>query len=336
MKTISTIWSAVAAVTVVALAVFAPTTLAQTGRVGGGASEASGDNSLRVSPVKNEISAKPGESKKTTIYIQNVSTVALTLKPVSNDFVADSNEDGSPSIIFDDNEYAPTHSLKRFMQPVPNITVGPGERKAVEVTINIPHNAQAGGYYGAVRFAPVLPDGTTSVSIEGSVASLILLRVEGNIVENLTLKQFAVLQKGKEVSRLSSSKDVDVLVRLENKGNVHVAPFGEVFVQKGDTIVHKAKFNDVKPAGTILPDSTRKWTVPADKLGSFGKYKITAVIGYGSSNKTINVEKTIWVIPSIILFAIIAGLIILVAIIVAIVMSLRAYKRRILRSTRRR
>jgi len=336
MKTKSTIWSAVATVAVVALAVFAPTTLAQTGNVGGGSSETTGDSSLRVSPVKSELSAKPGESKKVTIYVQNVSPNTVTLKPVSNDFIADNSENGSPSIIFDDNEYAPTHSLKRFMQPLPNITVGPNERKSVEVTINIPHNAQAGGYYGAVRFAPVLPDGTTSVSVEGSVASLILLRVEGNIVENLTLKQFAVLQKGKEVNRLSSPKDVEVLVRLENKGNVHVAPFGEVFVQKGDKIIHKAKFNDTKPAGTILPDSVRKWTVPADKLGSFGKYKITAVIGYGTSNKTINVEKTIWVIPSIMIFAAIVGVIILIAIIVAIVMALRAYKRRILRSARRR
>ncbi len=336
MKTASKIWFAFAAFAAVILAAFAPTALAQTGNVGGGSSQTTGDSSLRVSPVKSEISAKPGETKKVTVYVQNVSQDTITLKPVSNDFVADSSEDGSPSIIFDDNEYAPTHSLKRFMQPIPNITVGPSERKSVEVTIDIPHNAQAGGYYGAMRFVPVLPDGSTSVSVQGSVASLILLRVEGNIVESLALKQFAVLQKGKEVKRLSSPKDVEVLIRLENKGNVHVAPFGEVFIQKGDKIIHRAKFNDVKPAGVILPDSVRKWTVPADKLGSFGKYKITGVIGYGTSNKTINVEKTIWVIPSILIFAVIAGIVLLILIIVAVVMALRAYKRRILRVARRR
>jgi len=341
MKTKSiTVGSLVASFIVLAMAVVTPTTFAQSGGTVSNNSATTGGqkpgDSLKISPLRTDISINPGESRKVTVYVQNLNPVPMTLRPINNDFVAGKAENGMPNIILDEKEFAPTHSLKRFMDPLPNVTVNPGERKAVEVTINVPKTAQAGGYFGAVRFAPALADGSGSVSVSGSVASLILLTVPGNLVENLTLKQFAVQQKGKEGNRFATNKDIDVLVRLENKGNVQVAPFGEVFVQKGKDIVYKAKINDAKPAGVILPDSVRKWTIPAEKLGSFGKYKITAVIGYGQSNKTINVEKTIWIIPTIYIVGAILALLLLISIIFAIIMSLRAYKRRILRSTRRR
>lgn len=335
-----TVGSVVASFAVLLVAVITPSVLAQSGgnvsngsaNTGGGKSE----DSLKISPLRTDITVRPGESRKVAVYIQNLSSVPMALKPINNDFIAGNKEDGTPDIILDETEYAPTHSLKRFMEPLPNVTVNPGERKSIEVTISVPNTAQAGGYFGAIRFAPALADGSGALSVSGSVASLILLTVPGNLVENLTLKQFAVQQKGKESNRFATSKDIDVLVRLENKGNVQVAPFGEVFVQKGKDIVYKAKINDVKPAGVVLPDSVRKWTIPAEKMGNFGKYKITAVIGYGQSNKTINVEKTIWIVPTIYIVGAIVALLLLVGLIVAIVMSLRAYKRRILRSTRRR
>lgn len=335
-----TVGSLIASFVVLLLAAAAPAVLAQSGgRVSNGSTNTNAQkqsDSLKISPLRTDISVRPGESRKVTVYVQNLSPTPVTLKPINNDFIAGNQEDGTPDIILDEKEFAPTHSLKRFMEPLPNVTVAPGERKAVEVTINVPRTAQAGGYFGAIRFAPALADGGGSVSVSGSVASLILLTVPGNLVEDLTLKQFAVQQKGKESNRFATNKDIDVLVRLENKGNVQVAPFGEVFVQKGKDIVYKAKINDVKPAGVVLPDSVRKWTVPAEKMGNFGKYKITAVIGYGQNNKTINVEKTIWIVPTVYIVGAIVALLLIIGLIFAVVMSLRSYKRRILRGARRR
>lgn len=335
-----TVGSFVASLVVLLIAVAVPTTFAQSGGTVSNGSKTTGGqkpgDSLKISPLRSDITIKPGESQKVTVYVQNLNPVPITLKPINNDFIAGNKEDGTPDIILNENEFAPTHSLKRFMDPLPNITVGPGEKKAVDVTINVPRTAQAGGYYGALRFAPALPDGNSAVSVSGSVASLILLTVPGNLVENLTLKQFAVQQKGKESNRFATNKDIEAVIRLENQGNVHVAPFGSVFVQKGKNIIYTAKINDKKPAGMVLPDSTRKWTIPVEKIGSFGKYKITAVISYGGSNNTMNVEKTIWIIPTIYIVGAIIALLLLIGLIVAIVMSLRAYKRRILRGARRR
>ncbi len=326
-------------VVLLAAVVIAPLAAAQSGGnvTGGGATTNKGyGDSFRISPLRTDVTINPGETRKVTIYIQNLNPVPATLKPINNDFIAGNKEDGTPDIILNENEYAPTHSLKRFMAPIPNVAVGPGERKPVEVTISVPSTAQAGGYYGALRFAPALADGSGSVSVTGSVASLILMTVPGDLVENLTLKDFTLQQKGKESKRFSSPKGIKAVVRLQNKGNVHIAPQGGIFVQKGDKVIYQAKINDIKPAGVVLPDSTRKWEIPVKKLGNFGKYKITAVIGYGATNKTINIERTIWIIPTLYIVGAILALIAIIGVIFAITMSLRAYKRRILRGARRR
>lgn len=297
--------------------------------------EGAGD-SLKISPLRTDLTLRPGESRKVTVYIQNLNPVAVSLKPINNDFIAGSREDGTPDIILDENESSPTHSLKRFMEQLPDITVGPGERKAVEVAINVPQTADAGGYYGALRFAPTLSDGSGSVTVAGSITSLIALTIPGNLKESLSVKEFAIQQNGKTSTRFSSPKDINMMIRLENKGNIHVAPKGEVFVHKGDKIVYKTKINDAKPPGLVLPSSVRKWEVPLKDMGSFGKYKVTAVVSYGGSNETITVEQSIWIIPAFVIIGAIITLIALILLIVTVVMWLRAYKRRILRQARRR
>lgn len=342
MKTkIASVAFLAAGIFVVALATVGATAAAQSGGrvVNGGStisSEQSGGDNLRISPLRTELSIKPGDSGKATVYLQNLTAQAVNFRAINNDFIAGSKEDGMPDIILDENEYAPTHSLKRFMQPIENIQLAAGERKAVDVVINIPQNAQAGGYFGAVRFAPALADGASSVSVSGSVTSLILVTVPGNIIESLTVKQFGVEQNNKVSSRFSTGKDIKALLRLENKGNVQVAPFGEVFVEKGKKVVYSAKINDTDPRGLILPDSVRKWEVPLKDLSSFGKYKVTAVVSYGGSNQTMTMEQTIWIIPTAFIVGAIAILLAIILIVFLIVKSLKAYKQRILRGARRR
>lgn len=292
-------------------------------------------NAMKVSPLRTDVVIRPGEMRKVTVVVQNVTTKVLTLKPIENDFIA-GDENGVPDIILDEDKYAPTHSLKRFMTPLPLITVQPGERQVVEVPITVPATAQAGGYYGAVRFAPASTTSGNNVNVSGSVASLILLTVPGNTVESLQLTDFTIRQDKKEVSRLSSPDNVDVLVRLDNKGNVHVAPFGSINVQKDGKLIYSAKINDLKPAGVILPDSSRKWSIPVEKLGKFGKYEISATLGYGGSGETIEVKKTIWIIPGAYIFFAIVAIAALIILIVLIIIGLRAYKRKILRGARRR
>lgn len=317
-----------ASAAVIVLATVGPGTFAQS------RSQNAGD-AFRVSPLRSEITVSPGQSSKVNVNIQNVTPSKATLRVIKNDFVASDKEDGAPRIILDENESAPSHGLKKFMSAQDTVTLGPNEQKTVPVTISIPVGTLSGGYYGAIRFAPVNTEGQRNVSVQGSITSLVLVTVPGNLVENLTVKSFDVTQHNKPTARLSSNKDVKAVIRLDNRGNVQLAPFGDVYVQKGKKVLSSTKINDKEPKSLVLPESTRKWEIPLDKLGGFGKYKVTAVIGYGGSGQTLTVEKTIWVVPAAYIIGFIILLLALIALVLAAVGGLRSYKRRILRQARR-
>jgi hypothetical protein len=278
---------------------------------------------------------KQGESTKVPVFITNMSKVPVVLKAIENDFVA-GDEKGTPSLILDENSYAPTHSLKRLMVPIPNVTVEPEKTKQVDVTINVPKDAQAGGFYGALRFAPVDGSGNASVNLSGSVSSLILLTVPGDLVEELELTNFDIQQNGTTGKNFRNSDNLEVALRFQNNGNVHVAPFGKVSVLKGDKVVYKTDLNATDPKGNVLPDSARKWNLPLKEMGKFGKYKVVGTFTYGTTSKSIEVEKTIWIVPTMYIIIGASILIGLIALIVFIVLFLKSYKKKILRNAGRR
>ena len=287
-------------------------------------------NTLRVTPVRRDITAQPGTSITIDATISNLSKGTVNVHSIENDFVA-GDETGTPALILDENMYAPTHSLKRFMVPLKDMTIEAGGSRTIKVTVNVPKNAQAGGYFGAVRFAPADPATGQQVNLSASVASLILLTVPGSVDETLSLTNFDIQQKGKNGASFADSHDISAYLRFTNKGNVQLAPFGKIAVTQGKTIVYETSFNTTEPHDVILPDSARKWTVPLNKIGSFGYYTVKATFTYGSKNQTIDVEKSFWVIPSTLIVAVIAGVGGLIAIIGLIWLGLSKYKRHILK-----
>ena len=291
-------------------------------------------NSLKISPLRTDVTLQPGTSGKVQTFVTNVTKATIVLKPIENDFIS-GDEKGTPSLILDENSYAPSHSLKRFMVPLQDVTIPAGATQEVDVTITVPQTAQAGGYYGAIRFAPA---GTAAgtVALSSSVASLIFLTVPGPTVEQLTLTNFDVQQNGGTASNFRTPTDLGLFIRFQNKGNIQEAPFGQINVQKGKKIVYTTNFNQVDPRNEVLPDSARRWTIPLKNLGKFGKYTISATFGYGSKGQTINIQKTVWIIPTMYILIGVGGLLLLILIVVGTYLFLRSYKRKILRSSRRR
>lgn len=290
------------------------------------------NNVLKVSPVRSDINVQPGATTKVNTFITNLTKAPITVHPIENDFVA-GDEKGTPAIILDENAYAPTHSLKRFMLPLQNVAVAPGETKQVDVNIAVPKTAQAGGYFGALRFAPVSGSGNSAVNLNASVASLILLTVPGTTTEELNLTNFDVQQNGSTGSNFRTPDDLSLLLRFENKGNIQEAPFGQIYVQKGKKVVYTYNFNQTDPKQSILPDSARRWEIPLKGFGKFGKYKVGGTLTYGATNKTITVSKTIWIVPTTYIIAIVVGILALIALIIGFWMFLKAYKRRVLRGS---
>jgi hypothetical protein len=284
-------------------------------------------NVLKVSPVRSDVEIKPGESKDVKTTVTNLTNNPITVRPVENDFIASNKEDGSPALILDENKFAPTHSLKRFMKPIGDVTIPAKASKDIMVTIAPPLQAQAGGYFGAVRFVPVTANGEAQVNLNASAASLILLTVPGNVVEKLDMTKFEIQQDGKDGSFFQSSNDLQAAVRFENKGGAQEGPFGKISVTQNGSVVYEADFNTGTPRDVVLPDSARAWDIPLKKIGSFGNYKVTATFSYGQKNETIEVTKSFWVVPQIVIIATIVGVLVLVLLVVSIILFIRSNRR---------
>ena len=294
-------------------------------------------NTLKVSPVRTDTEIQPGESKGVPVTVTNLTGGAISIVPITNDFVA-GDDRGTPALILDADKYAPSHSLKRFMGPLPNFTIPAKQSKTINVVITVPITAQAGGYFGAIRFAPSDPDGGGQVNLSASVASLILLTVPGDTIEKLDLKNFDIQQKGANGNFFNTPTDLQTSFSFENQGNLQIGPFGILSVKQGDKVVYQTTFNDQTPRDVILPDSTRRWEVPLEDIGTFGHYDVVATFTYGTKNQTIEVTKSFWVIPTWLIITAIAtvvGLLLLTALIIFLVVRSRK-RRHMPRNTRRR
>lgn len=293
------------------------------------------DNGMKISPVRTDVIAQAGTTTTVEVTVQNVTSGVANLRGVVNDFIASGNESGQPELILDENQYAASHSLKRFVGPLPTFTLKPNEAKNVNVNITVPKNAAAGGYYGAVRFLPVDTGVKNNVVLSASLGSLILVRVPGNIHESLTMASFDVRNQNVARKLFTSPKDLTAVLRFQNQGDVQVAPFGSISVRDmhGKEVLHQ-EINNTDPRGNVLPDSVRRFDVALTGLKNFGKYTAEGSFGYGTTGQLLSAKTTFYVVPLPLL--IIAGVIILLIVlgIIFIPKGIKAYNRRILRNAR--
>lgn len=299
-----------------------------------------GGNGLKISPVRTELTIDPGTSQTITVNVQNVTSSSATFQAIVNDFVAGNNENGQPNLILDANQYAPSHSLKRYIAAIPDVTIPAGETKSVKVVITVPKDAAGGGYFGAVRFAPAGSDSSDkNVTLSASVGSLILVKVPGDIKDDLRLASFDV--RGGANSNTASSfftgnKSLYAVARFENKGNVQEQPFGKVLLKKGSKVLQTIEINNTDPKGNVLPDSIRRFSVQLTSVGSFGKYTIEGNFGYGSGGQLLSATSTFYVVPLALLIALVIVLALIICAVVFVPRAIKRYNQRIIRRASRR
>ncbi len=283
-------------------------------------------NTLKISPVRSDVEVKAGETATIPVIITNVSNATVKVSPVTNDFIS-GDERGTPALILDADEFAPTHSLKRFMQPLKDVIIEPGKGVKVDVVIKVPKEAQAGGYFGAIRFAPSNPADGGQVNLSASVASLILMTVPGPTTEKLDLTDFQIQQKGANGTVFRTPDNLQLTFRFSSSSNVQVAPFGKISVKKGEKVVYQTDFNDKTPRDMILPDSARRWDMPLKNVeGFFGKYTVHATLTYGKSNQTVEVKKDFWIISWAAIAIAGGALLFLIILVVVIIFLIRRRK----------
>lgn len=303
---------------------------------------------IKLLTVRKDLTVNPGTSQTVTITIQNVTNATTTYQAIVNDFtVQPGNETGQPDLILDPNQYAPSHSLKRFIAPIGNVTLAPNQQTDVKVTITVPKDAAGGGYFGAVRFAPIASGANNqNVTLSASAGTILLVKVPGNIRDQLSIVSFDVRKfnpsNTEEMNTATASgfhtsnKSLNAVVRFQNSGNVQEQPFGKITLKKGKTVVQTTEVNNTDPRGNVLPNSIRRFSVPLDKLSGWGKFTLEGNFGYGGNGQLLSATSTFYVVPvSTIVLAVVVMALVLFAIF-GLPRVVRAYNRRVLRNAGRR
>jgi hypothetical protein len=273
---------------------------------------ASAGQALEIAPPVLNVTANPGETLTLQISLRDVSPGKLLVTGEANDFVA-AGEDGIPKIILEEGEPNP-YSLKPWIGPLPTLTLEPRKVQNFPVTVKVPTNAAPGGYYGVIRFTAKAPEQKENgVALSASLGALILLRVNGEVNEKLSVEEFAAVQNDK-VASVFQSTPIKFIERIKNEGSIHEQPAGQITIT--DMFGKKVAIVNVNlPPRNILPASIRKFEQTLDKstLGEkqlFGRYKATLAMTYGTNKQVTTSEIIFWVIPYTLIGIIIAGLII--------------------------
>lgn len=268
---------------------------------------------LEIAPPIININGNPGQTIRLQINLRNVSKGPLIVQGQVNDFIA-AGEDGTPKILLNNNDNeANPFSIRGWVGVLPELTMKPQQVQVLPVTIHIPDTASPGGHYGVIRFTATPPElKETGVSLSASLGSLVLVRVNGQAKEAMSIKEFSVNKNGKEAT-LFESAPVDFVVRAQNNGNVHEQPTGQITVTNmfGQRL---ATVNVNLPPRNVLPASIRKFTTPLDSsvIGNkklFGKYTADLKLTYGSNKQTMNSSLSFWVIPYKLIGIVVIGLI---------------------------
>jgi hypothetical protein len=274
---------------------------------------------LTISPPLSELKFEPGKSYHQTIKINNPTQDVVTFYPVARNFSA-SGETGVPAIESPGSDA--TYGLASWISfSQTKIALTPQQETEFKYTITVPNNAEPGGHYAAVLFAsepPKADDTSTQVSLASMVGSLILGSVSGNVIEKGQVVEFS------SNGRFFAKFPVDFILRIQNSGNVHFSPKGEVTVSNWGKKVSSQDMNPQK--GNILPNSIRKFDdlKYAGKWYDFGKFTVRLSANYGDGSLPLTGSFSFWLIPW---WLIVAVLLVIVIIILTIVRRRRGRKR---------
>jgi hypothetical protein len=290
-------------------------------------------NGLSISPTRNELVIERGESATVNIQVKNVSNVDIQAKAYLNDFEPDGTT-GNPKIIIDEEEVS-SSSLREFIIGLEDVFITAGETANVAIFVQIPEDAAPGAYYGAVRFTSTAVDQENAedsqLSLNASVASLILVEVPGDITERIEISNISAYLNDKAGSLFTKIPN-KAGVEINNLGNGFSKPFGKVVVNGpwGRGVVYSYELNDSSPRGNILPNSTRLFLNDISGVSWPGRYTIDANISHGRGGEVLTANTAFWYIPTWFIIVVVS------LVLLVVVLAVFLYRKYVTKSTKRK
>jgi hypothetical protein len=284
-------------------------------------------NALTLSPPTAELSAKPGETAAVVARLYNEGAEALVIQPTVLSFNS-KDETGQPNF-YDDKTGL---DLQHWISVPDSLMLAPGETRSVVVTVAVPKDADPGGHYAAIFWGTSPPKVEGSgAGVEGQIAMLFLVNVEGKIKEDAEVIEFHPL------SSFLTHLPVDLMVRFQNNGSVHEHPAGDIIIRnmfgRQSAVL---PFNIQPSIGNVLPKSIRRFDLSWVKRAmdgsasewsqewqnfALGYYTAELNITYGAGNTLVTARTSFWVIPWMVSLVGLATLIIIVLILRVLVIN---------------
>ena len=244
---------------------------------------------IAITPLVFEFTAEPGETAEGFVRVSNHSeNVPVNILMEIEDMFPE-GEEGRVRLETPLEERR-TFSLSHWIETEPSrFFLEPGEEQRVRFVIDVPENAEPGGYYVSVvaGTTDVDPD-ATGVAILTRIGALILLTVPGEAEENLRAIELIA-------PSYIEGGPVEFLARFENKGTVHLRPDASIVI----TNMLGRKVAEIPlESRNVLPNAVRKIDAEWDAGLLLGKYTATLSGKYGTRNLPLNiVSVTFWAFP---------------------------------------
>lgn len=309
-----------------------------------------GAHALTIIKPQYDYALNPGDVAMDVIQVVNEESAPITLYPELWNFEASKDESGIPSFYPPKENHNGQALAPWITVNVDSFTLQPGERKNISVSVNVPKDqAQPGGHYGAIVFATTAPDpngnAPVQISLAQQVGSLFLVNVSGDLKEKASILEFGL----KEKKPWFNYRPIDMYVRVENGGNAHIRPTGNVFITNwfGRQSAAPTVNSDFK---SILPFSIRKFDIAWDgkdrneakgfmenlkkewRNFGFGRYTAQLYLNYGSQHQMLSSTTTFTIWPwRIILLVVLALLLVLLI----LTKGMKGYNQRVIKKYER-
>lgn len=241
-----------------------------------------------LGPTRFILSMAPGEERTVDVELTNRNGDTSIFNLTTEDFIANAEQEGTPMFFAEglDSSY----SARRWITPeIRRVQLLHADRAFIRVTVRVPQNADAGDHQAALIITrEVPPTEESGINIVSRVASLFVISVQGDIIENGLIKSLTASKS------LNWSLPVYLRLAAKNTGTVHMIPTGTVEIRNIFGIpVDDVPFKD----WVVLRESERSRDFTWLPRFALGRYTASTDFTAFNGRHLESVSTSFWVIP---------------------------------------
>lgn len=245
----------------------------------------------------------PGQVSNFSLKIRNNGNSTVTIVSRAEDFVI--GQDYKTPVPVESSEEDNRWAMASWITVTPATqTIQPNTTAAVQIKVNVPADALAGGHYVMITHQPaqsgMAAENTTSINQR--VGTLIYGIVPGEFTEqafirNLTVPNFS------DIGPVSYS----FLVDNDSEAHIHPRLSARIYNIWGKEV----NAQEIE-SGNIFPKTSRDFIGQWDRIWGVGRYKLEITMLYGLNSTTTVASTYFWLFP---LWLFLAGVVVLITLI---------------------